>query len=311
MKNKVYGVVLFLLSIILVLLIYTEHKEKQEQAVFRLELQKEAKPYEEEIQSIRTELINRTREIYAASSVSCVMPCFVLTSTDDIKMVENLSADYAFTPSIVLDCTEKEADLVRIAEAAVQKRYGILMTGTPFNEEVLKKASRIKTMLSELDATFVPAFLLRHTNDTRENREKLLGEGYSNLFLYSDTLSSGRKGGIDYLPYGFIRSYGSAESVADSIESVHTSMLVVFDLADLHNSTVTEKCISDCLNMFDKRVAVGRLNYTETREAFLALTEETIQQKEEEYQTYVEEQKGHIKELQKKVNEIYSRKKKT
>lgn len=74
MKRKTLSIVVFLLAVLLFGLLFVNHRQEQRQAAHMQQLQKEAMPYEQEINDIRSELAQKQvpstrKKILPASSL--------------------------------------------------------------------------------------------------------------------------------------------------------------------------------------------------------------------------------------------------
>jgi uncharacterized protein YxeA len=58
MKSKALSIVVLLLAVVLFGLLYVNHRQEQRQTAYMQQLQKEAMPYELEINEIRSELLH-------------------------------------------------------------------------------------------------------------------------------------------------------------------------------------------------------------------------------------------------------------
>ena len=90
--------------------------------------------------------------------------------------------------------------------------------------------------------------------------------------------------------------------------SAHTSMAICFDLDGLHDNTLAEKDITNCLNVLDEYVSEKKLEYRDADTAFwvLAQKEGKTERDKAEFDRYAQQQKARIKELRDIISEIYS-----
>ena len=301
---------LIVLSMLLVLFLYTNRQQERRRSADIHALQEEAAPYEQEIRKIQSDLQEQKNMIHTSSDVSGVIPCFIPASADDLSLIKRLADDHNFTPSIVLDCARDTADLKPIVKAAANENFGILLMSSTFNDSVLDTADSMKQAAAEYGFAYTPAFLLLRNNDSETARTQLAERGYENLFLYSDDLMDGSLDEILYLPYGYFRSTTSGSSLANTLASAHTSMAVLFDLsaASTSGSQLTEQTISDGLTLFDNRMDKKDLEYRDIPAAFssLAKKENMADRAQEEYDRYSEAQENRIQELRSTIDEIYS-----
>ena len=63
MKSKALSIVVILLAVVLFGLLFVNHRQEQRQTAYMQQLQKEAMPYEQEINDIRSKLAQKQRTI--------------------------------------------------------------------------------------------------------------------------------------------------------------------------------------------------------------------------------------------------------
>ena len=63
MKSKALSIVVILLAVVLFGLLFVIHRQEQRQTAYMQQLQKEAMPYEQEINDIRSKLAQKQRTI--------------------------------------------------------------------------------------------------------------------------------------------------------------------------------------------------------------------------------------------------------
>ena len=163
-------------------------------------------------------------------------------------------------------------------------------------------------MIAEYTTGWEPIVLLRNQADTQENRALLAQRGYQTLFRYRTDLDDGIQDETLYLPYGFLRATTSSSRLTDTLVSAHTSMAICFDLDGLHDHTLAEKDITDCLNVLDEHVSEKTLKYRDADTAFLVLAQKEgkTERGKAEFDRYAQQQEARLKELREIVSEIYS-----
>ncbi len=121
-------------------------------------------------------------------------------------------------------------------------------------------------------------------------------------------LASLKRAAIRHGIYGFILATTSSSRLTAMLTSAHTSMAICFDLDNLHDHTLAEKDITDCLNVLDEYVSEKKLEYRDADTAFwvLAQKEGRAERAKAEFDRYAQQQKARIKELRDIINEIYS-----
>lgn len=230
MKRKTLSIVVFLLAVVLFGLLFVNHRQEQRQAAHMQQLQKEAMPYEQEINDIRSELAQKQRAINTKEDASGILFGFVPESADDFTEIDKLAAEHSITPVILLDCSQEKEQSRRILKKAVEKDYEVVLAGLQFDESILQTADEMKDSLAQLDDTKSPAFLLRNNVNTEKNRNLLNEHGYTELILYDDSLKAGmQENGKPYICYGFFKQPVYYSDYISQVVTAHTMMLASFD----------------------------------------------------------------------------------
>ena len=308
-KSKTFAVgVIIICSALLIGLSWMNRQQERRRLAQMRALQQQAAPYEQEIRKIQSELDKREKAISANSDISGAIPCFEISSAKDIEVVKELSADYAFTPTILLDCSLDKETLRDIIKASAAENYKFVLFIRSMGDDTLDTAEELQEMIAEYTTGWEPIVLLRNPDDTQENRALLAQRGYQTLFRYRTDLDDGTQDEILYLPYGFLRATTSSSRLTDTLVSAHTSMAICFDLDNLHDNTLAEKDITDCLNVLDKYVSEKKLEYRDADTAFLVLAQKEgkTERAKAEFDRYAQQQEARIKELRDVVSEIYS-----
>lgn len=308
-KSKTFAVgVIIVCSVLLIGLSWMNRQQERRRLAQMRALQQQAAPYEQEIREIQSELDRREKAISANSEISGAIPCFEISSAKDIEVVKELSADYAFTPTILLDCSLDKETLRDIIKASAAENYDFVLFIRSMGDDTLDTVAELQEMIAEYTAGWEPIVLLRNQADTQENRALLAQRGYQTLFRYSTDLDDGTQDEILYLPYGFILATTSSSRLTDTLVSAHTSMAICFDLDNLHDHTLAEKDITDCLNVLDEYVSEKALEYRDADTAFLVLAQKEgkTERGKAEFDRYAQQQEARIKELRDIVSEIYS-----
>ena len=308
-KSKTFAVgVIIVCSALLIGLSWMNRQQERRRLAQMRASQQQAAPYKQEIREIQSELNKRKNVISANSEMSGVIPCFEISSAKEIELVKELSAGYAFTPTILLNCSLDKETLRDIIKAAAAENYEFVLFIRSMQDDTLDTAEELQEMIAEYTTGWEPIVLLRNPEDTQENRALLAQRGYQTLFRYRTDLDDGTQGEMLYLSYGFIRSTTSSSRLTEMLVSAHTSTAICFDLDNLHDNTLAEKDITDCLNVLDKYVSEKKLEYRDADTAFLVLAQKEgkTERAKAEFDRYAQQQKARIKELRDIVSEIYS-----
>ena len=308
-KSKTFAVgVIIVCSALLIGLSWMNRQQERRRLTQMRALQQQTAPYKQEIRKIQAELNKREKAISAYSEISGAVPCFEISSAKDIELVKELSADYAFTPTILLNCSLDKETLRDIIKAAAAENYDFVLFIRSMQDDTLDTAADLQEMIAEYTTGWEPIVLLRNPDDTQENRALLAQRGYQTLFRYSTDLDDGTQDEILYLSYGFIRSTTSSSRLTEMLVSAHTSKAICFDLDNLHDNTLAEKDITDYLNVLDEYVSEKKLEYRDADTAFLVLAQKEgkTERAKAEFDRYEQQQKARIKELRDIISEIHS-----
>ena len=308
-KSKTFAVgVIIVCSALLIGLSWMNRQQERRRLAQMRALQQQAAPYEQELREIQSELDKREKAISTSTDISGAVPCFRVSSAKDIELVKELSAGHAFTPTILLNCSLDKETLRDIIKASAAENYDFVLFIHSMQDDTLDTAAELQEMIAEYTAGWEPIVLLRNPEDTQENRALLAQHGYQTLFRYRTDLDDGTQDEILYLPYGFILATTSSSRLTDTLVSAHTSLAICFDLDNLHDNTLAEKDITDCLNVLDEYVSEKTLEYRDADTAFLVLAQKEgkAERAKAEFDLYAQQQEARIKELRDIVSEIYS-----
>lgn len=310
MKSKALSIVVLLLAVALFGLLFVNHRQEQRQTAHMQLLQKEAVPYEQEINDIRSELAQKQRAINTKEDASGILFGFVPASADDFTEIDKLAAEHSITPVILLDCSQEKEQLTRILEKAVAKDYEVVLAGLQIDESILQTADEMKDLLAQMDDTKSPAFLLRNKVNTEETRNLLNEHGYTELILYDASLQAGmQENGKTYICYGFFKQPVYYPDYISQVVTAHTMMLASFDFSTIQSGTLQISDVEKFMTLADDRKAANELRYVDLNSAFQAVADQnaTQQERQESYEKYEAEQEKRIQELEEKISEIYSR----
>ena len=308
-KSKTFAVgVIIVCSALLIELSWMNRQQERRRLAQMRALQQQAAPYEQEIREIQSELSKREKAISANTDISGAVPCFQISSAKDIEVVKELSAGRTFTPTILLNCSLGKEVLRDIIKASAAENYEFVLFIRSMQDDTLDTAAELQEIIAEYTTVWEPVVLLRNQADTKATRALLAQHGYQTLFRYRTDLDNGAQDETLYLSYGFILATTSSSRLTAMLTSAHTSMAICFDLDNLHDHTLAEKDITDCLNVLDEYVSEKKLEYRDADTAFwvLAQKEGRAERAKAEFDRYAQQQKARIKELQDIISEIYS-----
>ena len=289
MKRKTLSIVVFFLAVVLFGMLFVNHRQEQRQTAHMQQLQKEAMPYEQEINDIRSELAQKKRAINTKEEASGILFGFVPASADDFTEIDKLAAEHSITPVILLDCSQEKEQLTRILKEAAAKGYEVVLAGLQFDESILQTADEMKDLLAQMDDTKSPAFLLRNNVNTEENRNLLNEHGYTELILYDDSLQAGiQENGKPYICYGFFKQPVYYSDYISQIVTAHTMMLASFDFSTIQSGTLKIADVENFIEMAEEQKADNKLRYVDLNSAFQAVTDQNVtqQERQEAYEKY-------------------------
>ena len=308
-KSKTFTVgVIVLCAVLLAVPLWMKRQQENRRQEHMSTLKQQAAPYEREIRAIQSELNKRKNAISANTDTSGAIPCFNISSAEDVATVKKLCAGYAFTPTILLNCSLEQESLNRIIEASAAENYDFVLYVRTMQEDTLDTMAQLQETIAKYNPAWKPAVLLHGQEDTKQNQALLAEHGYRTLFRYNNELDDGAQDEMLYLAYGFIRAGTDTSWLTDLLIDTHSSMAICFDLDGLQKNTLAEKDITDCLDVLDKHLSAGVLEYRDVQTAFLVLAQKEgrTEQARAEFDQYAQQQEARIEELEGIVKEIYS-----
>lgn len=301
--------IILLLAVLLLLLAYTDRRKERRRKLAMEEIQNEAGIYESELADIRSDLLKQKAETEAAADCGRLLVGYCMSSKEDIALIGKHEQEYGFEPVIVLDCTMDAESLKDILEG-LPKAYEIMLTGTPFSEEVLDTADRVRALLPEYGLDDQVSFLLRGSDDTGENLDELYGHGYTGLARFDSAVTSGLTDeGIPYITYSFLHDNSQLTGGIDLVIENKSAMIVVFDLNSAESGSLKEDDMITTLNYIQKQVDKDKLAYSSVSTSLeeIKAGDDLSRIRRQKYEAYVNEQQKRIDELEEKIHEIYSR----
>ena len=278
--KKIYGIIITIaVCALCVCSFFAVRSQRQNQNELN-NLEKEAAPYQDEINDIYAELQSRKQKLGSPDNSNAgATLAFVPASANDIDTIRELMTGYDFTPTIIADCSIDSKELDSIIRKSQNNHYDILLSGMTFDDDVLASAIKVRNNLTKNNYNLKETFFLRHTYDTDEARKSLLDNDYSHL---------------------------------NQAISTNNDAVMIFDFADMQDGTIDDSTITGFLEELSSKISEGSINSYTLSQAFEALeNEETLSQiANDEYEQYKAEQESRIAELESKVHEIYGSRKK-
>ena len=206
-KSKTFTVgVIILCAVLLAVPLWMKRQQENRRQVHMSTLKQQAAPYEREIQVLQSELDKRKNAISANTDTSGAIPCFKISSAEDVATVKKLCAGYAFTPTILLSCSLEQESLNSIIEASATENYDFVLYVRTMQEDTLDTMAQLQETIAKYNPAWKPAVLLHSQEDTKENQALLAEHGYRMLFRYNNELDDGVQDEMLYLAYGFVRT---------------------------------------------------------------------------------------------------------
>ena len=307
--KKIYGIIIAIAACVLCVCTFFAVRSQIQNQNELNNLEKEAAPYQDEINDIYADLQSRKQKLGSSdnSNVGATL-AFVPASANDIDTIKELMTGYDFTPTIIADCSIDSKELDSIIRKSQNNNYDILLSGM-----ILASAIKVRNNLAKNNYNLKETFFLRHTYDTDDARKSLLNNDYRHLVCYNETFTSGTaSNGMLYISYSFIRSSNAFTNLINQAISTNNDAVMIFDFADMQDGTIDDSTITGFLEELSSKISEGSINSYTLSQAFEALeNEETLSQiANDEYEQYKAEQESRIAELESKVHEIYGSRKK-
>ena len=309
-KRLLLMIVTFVLGAVLLVFIYLDAANDRARDTARQEAEIGARQYEIRIQELEVEILEHQKAAEVVQEQGRAVVGFHLSAPEDVAFAVSAGETYGFKPTVVLDCTASDEELLAVAEAlqAAGHPADIMLTGFPFDEEVLARARMLLSELPARDFSRGISFLLRNADDSEENRALIYDEAFSGYSFYSENGAAGTlPSGTPYISYSFMRSADTdMGGVLRKISSGRTSMIVVLDLDSVAQGTLNQETIWVWLDRIREENDSGRLEICSVDDAFGALRQLRAQNDAAaaEYESFKAEKESEIEALREKIAEI-------
>lgn len=292
------GVILLtaVITVALSVLMYQEYHHEQELRQHIDELIAQAAPYEKQRDEIMDKLFQMDQEAYKEAGPNMAIVGFHVRTLEEVAMAQSLSAEFGFSPVLVMDCdvSEEMKDTVKGIDC------GRILTQTPFD------ANQAAEMHQRMWCT---NFLLRKEDDTQENRQALKADGIKILIQHTDNITDYMADGVTYMGYSFITQDGNAPiDRLNTLPDQRTALLLVFDLGRVAEGTLTEDGIRSTISTIRTRAESGVLTQATIQQAMdkLAEMKAAEEQRMQEYEKQKAEEQAKLEELESVIDQIYS-----
>ncbi len=313
-RQRIINTVCIIISILLLVgmsvLLFLNNQKQQNIASALAALEAEAAPYQSQKSELQKTATEIKRGIYYERDKARLMVGFTVSEPTDASYIRELSAQFGFSPICILDCST-ELESIKACIDACEPEWEIMYYAELLNEASINKAKSISEYLSGVSGKDTGVFFLRGDSQSKAGISLLRENGFSGYTLYHDNPTSWQsENGLVYFDYSHIRTEGSfsaarlAECYANKI-----SMLFVFDLPSIKSDTLSkEKVLSVCEEL-SKYASYDDCDYatvSETLEVHSVIQDNVKEQKETQ-EKLLSELQVQIDELNRKINEIYSR----
>jgi len=251
-RNIICIVISILLIIALGYLFYTVNQGEQAQNAALETMQDEAKPYEEELQELRTQLSNLENSVSYTSDEAAIMVGFVISDasniTNDIAYIEEKAQTYAFTPVLVLDCTAELSEIETVV-AATDADWEIMLYASDFLTNANENVLAVLSWLESAGREHTGVYLMRSDYSSDANIQCLAEDGFVGYTVYHDTPTAGQtEDGLVYFDYSYLTTSGTtAASRLTSLYSSKSSIITIFDMASINSGELPEVYVTSLL----------------------------------------------------------------
>lgn len=302
----------FGLGAVLLVFVFMDISNDKARNKARQDAEVEARQYEIQIQDLEVEILEREKTVAVEPDHGRAVIGFHLSGVEDVEFTLSMGETYGFKPTVVLDCTKSEEDLMAIVEAlqAAGHPADVMLTGTPFDDVVLAHARMLLSELPAHDFARGISFLLRSADDSEKNRSVILDEAFSGYAFYNDSGAAGTlPSGTPYISYSFMHSEDiNADKLLKTIGSGKTSMIIVMDLASVAQGTLNRETVVNWIEKTVEQQNQGNLEICGVDDAYGALRKLLAEYNaaKEDYESFKAEKESEIAALKEKIAEIKS-----
>ncbi len=315
MKTKIWNVFCAICCLLVAgavaYMIYTDRQEEAAQTALAEELQAEARPYENQLQELRSEWNDLENSVSYSSEEARLLVGFLVSEVSDISYIEEKAVAYDFVPVLVLDCTEELTEIEALVEAA-DADWEIMLYASGFSEDVNDEVLAVMAWLDSVEREYADVFFLRDDFCTTSNLQLLQEDGFIGYTSYhSASPTEGQTDeGMVYFDYSYLTTSGtSVTSRISALYSGKTSMLVVFDMASINSGALSEAYVTSLLDTMQGYAAKEDCSFSTVAETVQRLSE--VLAIEEGNQKAYEEQAAELQEqieaLEETIADIYAR----
>ncbi|MCD7749704.1 MAG: hypothetical protein LUH42_06610, partial [Oscillospiraceae bacterium] len=309
----VCAVLVVLVVAFLAYMIYPDNREQKAQAEAMEELQAEARPYEVELQNLKSELQSLQNSVSYSSEEAEILVGFVASdeSADSyISYIDEKASAYNFSPVLIVDCT-MDMDIIEEIIDAADESWEIMLYASSFSEEVNDSVLSVISYLASINREHCGIFFLRGDSSTASNIQLLVDDGFIGYTDYnSESPKAGQtEDGSVYFDYSYLTTSGT--TVSSRITALYrnkAAMIIAFDMASIQSGALTEAYVVSLLDRMQAYTENDDCSFSTVAAVTEKLSEiNTIEAElQADYEAQAAEIQERIDELEELIEEIYA-----
>ena len=282
-------------------------EEQQRQHVFAL--QAEARPYEVELEEIKSELRTAESRFFTTHETACLALGVRAVEGADVAWIEELLLNSDVSPVLVLDCESQ--NLAEILDAASDKDWEVMLTTTPISVQSNRLITAAMEQLEARGMRRSDVFLLRNDDISDEAIALLASDGFQGFTRYQNAAGSGiTEDGMAWFSYIYYRSaQTNLGSWLSSLIGNSGAMIITLDMEAMHSGALGEEHVKQFLDAVERYASEGNLKFTPTAEIVeeILLANAGKEDRQAMYDAYLTERQARIDELNETIDGIYAR----
>lgn len=269
----------------------------------------EAKPYEDEVTSLKRAISSATDDFYDTSETARFVIGYIISSDDDITFAEEQAAEYGFEPVLVLDCSGTLTSLQRLALTASGSGHEIMLAASAFTAESNETIKSLMTYMDQRGIAYSEIFLLRTDYYSDENVELIISDGFSGYTVYNSTPTAGvNEDGYITFDYSYLTADATSYTRFSSSYSNYASMVIAFGMDSYRGGTLTKGFMETLLGTISSYSENDDCEFSTLSQVVenLLKENESMEEKQAEFDAYIAECEARIDELEDIIAEIYA-----
>jgi len=310
MKARVaLTIIAVLLGLVLAGFVFRSNAIEEQQRQHVLDLQAEARPYEVELEEIKSELRTAESRFFSTHETACLALGVRPIEGEDIARTEELLQNRDVSPVLVLDCESE--NLSEILDAASEKDWEVMLTTTPMNEQSNLLITAAMKQLEERGMRRSDVFLLRNDDISDEAIALLASDGFRGFTRYQNAAGSGiTEDGMAWFSYIYYRSAQiNLGTWLSSLIGNSGAMIITLDMEAMHSGALGEDHVKQFLDAVEQYASEGNLKFTSTADIVeeIILAHSSKEDRQAIYNAYLAERQARIDELNETIDSIYMR----